>query len=82
LKNSDTKVEEKVLITSIDMHCSPVIILLLQSALPFYPCAEFSTKKTSSFIWEASSKFNVRNPDSSPDLSRKEKLALKTLREI
>lgn len=45
-----------------DMHCNPNIILNLQSCLPFIPYLdEHNTHGLSSFIWEHSSKINIRN---------------------
>lgn len=69
-------------LSAIDMHCMPGIILELQSALPFYPDAAFSTKRVSSFIWEYSSAFNVRYSEDNDLQMSKNKFAFEALREI
>ncbi|AYV78552.1 MAG: DEAD/SNF2-like helicase, partial [Edafosvirus sp.] len=57
LKLSDAETEKKTTIASYDMHCMPNIILHLQG------CCKIgkTTKEISSFIWENSSKFNIRD---------------------
>ena len=49
-------------LASNDMHCNPNILIQLQSSLSFIPFNEnHTTYALSSFIWENSSKNNVRN---------------------
>lgn len=53
--------EYETLLASYDMHCMPNIIIMLQAILPLDKM--ISTKEISSFIWENSSKINVREKD-------------------
>jgi len=51
------------IIAANDMHCNPNILINLQSCLPFLPYSynKHTTNKLSNFIWEYSSKNNIRN---------------------
>ncbi len=60
LKMSKMNIEKEVLLSANDMHCYPNIILLLQSSIPFLPTEEYNTHNLSKFIWENSSKYNMR----------------------
>lgn len=60
LKHSDKYVIDEVKLRSIDMHCVPNIILYLQSSINY----KMTTNEISSFIWEKSSKTNIRCPNS------------------
>ena len=65
LEKTDKQVERDAKLASYDMHCMPNMILYLQASLPFIPhdIKKHTTKKLSGFIWEHSSKYNVRNTD-------------------
>jgi hypothetical protein len=62
LDNSIPNIELETRLVSYDMHCKPNMILQFQSELPYYkPTLEvYTTKEISSFIWEYSSKYNIR----------------------
>jgi len=62
LKHHTDKLYKEAIYASYDMHCLPNILISLQSCLPFLPYNEkkHSTHGLSTFIWEKSSKFNVR----------------------
>ncbi|QKF94375.1 helicase/uvrB [Fadolivirus algeromassiliense] len=80
---SDHDYELECKYVSNDMHCNPNLLLYLQASLPFIPynIDNHSTYGLSSFIWENSSKYNVRN-GKLKKLSNENDLILKSLIEI
>lgn len=50
------EIYEDIMLSSYDMHCKPLIILYYQACIPI----SLTTKEISSYIWNASSKYNVR----------------------
>lgn len=72
---------ESCLLASNDMHCFPSIILYLQSSLPFLPANNKTdtTKGISNFIWDNSSRLNVRNPTIT---AKKDKKITEVLQEL
>ena len=82
MKYSNKEQINKCMLASNDMHCNPNILLNLQSCLPFIPhLDEHTTWGLSSFIWENSSKINIRN-ETVPKLSNNGILILNTLNVI
>lgn len=83
LENHDQNSYDLCKYASNDMHCNPNITIYLQSAIPFIPCdiKKHSTYSLSSFIWENSSKINVRYP-TSIILSPTNKLILDSLHNV
>lgn len=83
LKNSDNNAELECKYASNDMHCNPNILLYLQASFPFVPyeISKHSTYGLSSFIWENSSKYNVRN-GKLKKISKEDELILKSLKNI
>lgn len=74
----DEEYSKECVYASNDMHCNPNILLYLQSSLDFVPCEEqHTTYKLAQFIWENSSKYNVRNVFDIP-----ENRILKSLKDI
>lgn len=53
---SDDKVYEDIILSSYDMHSKPHIILYYQACIPI----SMTTKEISNYIWDTSSKYNVR----------------------
>ena len=83
LLNNDEEYANQCKYASNDMHCNPNILLHLQSSLPFIPCDEkkHSTYGLSAFIWENSSKFNVRNKNKNLP-TNEDKIILESLKII
>jgi len=70
---------------SYDNHCMPNMIIFLQAGLPFVPTdkSKHGTKALSSFMWEHSSRFNVRyDKNIGKKLNLEKRLILKSLREL
>ena len=81
LEMNNNEIEKDVLLSSMDMHCNPSIILLLQGSIPFIPTNKYSTTDISGYIWDLSSKKNFRIKEEEK-LTVKEKMFFDTLREI
>lgn len=81
LKLSKPEVEKDVLLSTYDMHCYPNIILTMQGCIPFIPNNNYTTYKLSNFIWNFSSKNNVRNILDNK-ISSEQNEVLRTLKEI
>ena len=60
LSLSKEYIERDVMLSGIDIHCYHNMILSLQGSIPFIPTDEYTTCKISGFIWNNSSKFNIR----------------------
>lgn len=81
LEMSLESIENEVLVSSNDMHCYPNILLSLQGSIPFLPNNEYTTYKLSSFIWNNSSKYNIRYSKENT-LQNKDLDVLNTLKQI
>ncbi|BCS82730.1 helicase [Cotonvirus japonicus] len=56
-KLSDNETCQDVILSSIDHHCKPSIILLYQACIP----VSMSTREISKYIWDTSSSHNIRS---------------------
>lgn len=80
LLHSDPKKENLCWLASYDMHCLPNILIQLQAAFPFIPYdKKHTTKQLSGFIWDNSSRINVRRTDIKIASDRKSKMILSSL---
>lgn len=60
VESADDKIGKAIILASYDMHCIPGMILDLQSLLPKRPTDDDRTYLLSAYIWENSSKWNIR----------------------
>lgn len=58
----DSDVYDDIILSSFDMHSKPHIILYYQACIPI----SLTTKEISGYIWDVSSKYNIRSPGKKP----------------
>ena len=81
LSMSNDDIEKDVMLSTYDMHCCPSIILTVQGSIPFIPTMDYTTNNISGFIWDYSSKFNIRYSKREV-ISENKKLVLSTVRSV
>ena len=80
---TNNTIYRKTLLSAIDMHCYPNIILVMQGSLKLDTSQNHTTRDVSKMIWDLSSSINIRNKNIPlVNISKNGKTFITTLREI